>query len=102
MMHDKDDLKPFLDKYCYSDTNKCPICTSSLLIKPTSHRIKQTIGAPAQLKTCNKFPYCKGSRHLNGEIWINDALRLFLTGKVTEEIQEEQNRMDSRFRNLDL
>ena len=83
-----------IDKYCYKGTLVCPIC-SATLERRTSKNGKIFLG-------CTKFPVCKGCRNLRGRPTINDAMMSFLTRMHDEDLEEQEQNSNNRFRNLDL
>lgn len=85
------DLRPLAEKFCHQDG--CPICGAKMVARN---------GRSGTFLGCTRYPACHGCRHADGTISINDALRLFLTGKVREETLRQEQEERSRFRNLDI
>lgn len=71
-------------KVCYK--KNCPICNSFLITKHGKH---------GNFQGCNKYPTCKGSRNMKGDISINLETRDFIADKeYQEKIKKLENNMD--------
>lgn len=81
-----------IDKYCEQDKTKCPICSATLRRKKARNG-KSFYGCPS-------YPNCSGSRHISGQVTINDALRRFLSEKIKKNTTWEKQ--GERFRDLEL
>ena len=92
--NDRTHICRLMEKYCNRKANLCPICGGPLRQR-VSRMGRQFLG-------CQRYPVCKGSRSIEGSPTINDAMREFLSKKVSEDLLEQQKQDGNRFRNLDL
>lgn len=89
-----DKIYGLIEKYCYGDQKKCPICASTLL-----QRVSRA-GRP--FLGCPKYPTCGGSRSINGLPSINESLKDFVSKARQKDLAELEKKRSNRFRNLDL
>lgn len=85
-------LQKLADQYCYQDTNRCPFCNGTLVIKS---------GKYGQFLGCIDFPQCKGSRTIDGEVVHGVHLRHFISEKVSKQSQNLNDRL-VRFQQLEI
>jgi len=99
--NNKEDLLSLIDKYCFRDPDKCPICGSLMKLR-TPRRTRRNYRDDYTFLGCSKFPKCKGTRKTSGDIVISEALRLFLAEKVFNESSKRESNNLKRFREIEI
>ena len=90
---DPNKLYALIEKYGCVDRKLCPLCGSHM---------KKRTSSLGEFKGCSKFPKCKGGRKLDGRAVLNQALKDFLTDKISKERKGLVNKKLSRFDDLEI
>lgn len=92
----KYEIEEGINKYCYKNTDVCPICESKLReINIFRNSLWITF------KGCTEYPKCHGSRDLQGRPIINDHMIMFITMKKLEE-EGQVDRLQMHIEAVDL